>query len=472
MRAIHEFWKFEKIEHAFLAIAGIFGCLLIWITPPFQVADEYLHFYRAFQIAEGQWIAQQQVGDCYGYSQYFENTTCLGGKLPKSLLKTVRESSRVDLRFHPERKQNFRDIFAVSKIPLNPDDRLFIKFNTTGLHAPIPYFPQSVGIAIGKTLNLSPLLIFYLGRFTNLAVWLMLSGMALKITPIGKLFFGLLLLTPMSLFQASSLSADAVTNGLAFLWIAIVFKLIFDRQTPLKIPDLIYLSILSPILCLAKLAYFPLLFLLFLIPIDRIKTRTRYYITLAGIWITSGSAILIWSSIVDRIYVPLSAGILPDRQIEFILNNPLEFTTTILRTFSQEGLDYLHQFIGVLGWVDTPLPGFHVGSYVLILILVAFWSRDSEIVISAKPKLAIAAILVLNMIVLSTLAYLWNPIGAKIIGGLQGRYFIPLSPLFFILFYHNKQNFKYPKILQTIVCYYLFFSGTTTLAILIHRYYI
>lgn len=471
MRSIGRFRKFGKVEQFFLAIATIFGCLFAIVTPPFQAADEYLHFYRAFQITEGQWIARQQSGDCYGYSRYFEKETCLGGKLPKSLLKTVRESSSVDLRFHPERKQKIRDIIAVSKVSLKSEDRIFIKFNTTGLHAPIPYLPQAIGIAIGKALNLSPLIIFYLGRFSNLSIWLILSGLALKITPIGKLLFLLLLLTPMSLFQASSLSADALTNGIAFFWIALVLRLSFDRDISISDRDLIGLSILSISLCLSKLAYFPLLLLLFLIPVEKFKSFKRYSLAIALIGIVSALAILSWSSVVDRIYVPLSAGILPDRQIAFILDRPLEFIAIIGRTFCQEGLNYLHQFIGILGWVDTPLPWLFVIAYSIAILIVALGDNNPSIKISSQYKLGLVIVVVFGTIVLSSLAYLWNPIGAKIIGGLQGRYFIPFSPLFFMLFYSRRFPFS-PKILQKTSFFYLIFSCTIALAVTIDRYYL
>jgi uncharacterized membrane protein len=471
MKEIDKVWQFDNIEKAFLAIAGLFGCVFVLITPPFQVADEYLHFYRAFQISERQWIAQQQVGDCYGYSRYFETETCLGGKLPKSLLTTVRESSRVDLRFHPERKQDIRDILAVFTVSLNLHDRIFIKFNTTGLHAPIPYFPQAVGITIGKTLNLPPIVIFYFGRFSNFCCWLILAVMALRITPIGKSLFMLLLLTPMSLFQASSLSADAFTNGISFLWLAIILKLTIDHEAVIQSKEIRILSILSMLLCLAKIAYFPLLGLLFLLPGDKLDTQPKYYTSIASIFGVSLSSIWIWSSIVDRIYVPLSTGIFPDNQIEFILDRPWEFTATIWRTFAQEGLNYLHQFIGVLGWIDTPVPWFQVGSYFLLLVLVSVGDHHFKIQLSSKQKIAIASILAINTIVLSTLAYLWNPIGATIIGGLQGRYWIPLSPLLFLLFYQNRIKCDRQN-LQKIVYFYTLFSCILTLCVLIYRYYI
>lgn len=471
-RSRYKFCKINSIETAFLAIAGLFGCLFVAIVPPFQVADEYLHFYRAFQISEGQWIAQQQTGDCYGYSQYFQTETCLGGKLPKSILTTVREVSSIDLRFHPERKQKIQEIFAVLNLPLNSQDRVFIKFNTTGLHAPIPYLPQAFGIGLGKLLNASPLILLYMGRLTNLAVWLVLSYLTLKTTPIAKLVFFLLLLTPMSLFQAASLSADALTNGLAFLSIAIILENRLTRHSSIQPKNYLKLFALSILLCLAKIAYFPILLLLCLKSVDPGETRIRSHLKILLIWLGGFLSILGWSSIVDRIYVPLSSGIFPDRQIEFVLREPLTFATTLVRTFSQQGLDYLHQFIGILGWIDTPLPWFLVGSYWSILILVSLLSGDAERALSSSQKLGIAGIFILNTMILSLLAYLWNPIGAKIIGGLQGRYFIPLSPLFFLLFYQKRTRLKHKKILRCFAILFAMFSSFLTAIVLIYRYYI
>jgi hypothetical protein len=47
-------------EWYFLVIALTFGLATMIVTPPFQVPDEFHHFYRAYQVAEGQIIPVQK----------------------------------------------------------------------------------------------------------------------------------------------------------------------------------------------------------------------------------------------------------------------------------------------------------------------------------------------------------------------------------------------------------------------------
>ncbi|NJO92119.1 MAG: DUF2142 domain-containing protein [Chloroflexia bacterium] len=54
--------RFQRIlnrisPHAFFSFtAGFYGLLMILVTPPFQVADEFNHFYRSYQISTGQFL--------------------------------------------------------------------------------------------------------------------------------------------------------------------------------------------------------------------------------------------------------------------------------------------------------------------------------------------------------------------------------------------------------------------------------
>ncbi len=459
-----------SLEKIFTIAASLLGCLLILITPPFQGADEYLHFYRAFQISEGQLIAQQQKGDCYGYSRYFADDLCLGGRLPKSLLMTVRNVSPVDLRFHPDRKQNPQAIFDLLDLPLSANDRLFLKFNTTGLHAPIPYLPQALGIAIGRFLHLSPLGLMYAGRVANLGTWIVCSFWAIRWLPSQKLALFLLCLMPMSMFQAASLSADVLTNSLAILLVSLVAKSKAETKIPIAKHQLLGIMAIAILLSVAKLAYFPLLALLLLIPPRKLKGKLMYSLALFSVWTMSAIAAITWSSIVKQIYVPLAADILPDRQLEFIFDRPLQFLSILGQTFHLEGLDYLHQFIGILGWFDTPLSLWHVLSYWGLLLGTALYSSSSYLSISVRQKWGIILLLILNTIGLCTLAYLWNPVAAKIVGGLQGRYFIPFALPLILVFYNPDRQYKLKKILPWIFCYSIL-SAIVTLFVVWNRYY-
>lgn len=460
----------NSLEKIFTIAAALFGCLLILITPPFQGADEYLHFYRAFQISEGQLIAQQQRGDCYGYSRYFADELCLGGMLPKSLLRTVRNVSPIDLRFHPDRKQNPRVILALLDLPLDAKKRLFLKFNTTGLHAPIPYLPQAIGIAIGRVLHLSPLGLMYAGRLANLGTWVFAAFWAIRWFPSQKIALFLLCLMPMSMFQAASLSADVLTNSLAIVLVSFVVKLRAEPRTPIAKITRLGIAAIAILLSVSKLAYFPLLALLLLVPPHKLKGNLKYSLSLFFVFAVSAIAAITWSSIVQQIYVPLAANILPDRQLKFIFDRPLQFISILGQTFHRGGINYLQQFVGVLGWFDTPLPHWHVISYWGAFLATMLYSYPSPLIISSRQKWGIFLLILLNGIGLCMLAYLWNPVGAKIVGGLQGRYFIPFALPFILLFYNPKFKCKPQKIIPWIVCYSSI-SAIVTLFVVWHRYY-
>ncbi|TAN88804.1 MAG: DUF2142 domain-containing protein [Phormidium sp. SL48-SHIP] len=456
----------------FLRLAIPFGVILTLLTPPFQSPDEYLHFYRAWQIAEGHWVASQQQGDCYGYSRYFEDELCLGGELPQSVLTTVRQVSQEDLRFDSNQRQQPQDIVNLLPLPLSPENRLFLNFKTTALHSPIPYFPQAIGIAVGRVLHLSPLLLMYLGRLTNLAVWLLLLVGSIRLTPLNPWLLVGLALTPMSLFQAASLSVDVLTNGMAFLFVALVLRQGQPERTsdPLTLRDSLALAGLAIALSLAKLAYFPLTLLLFEIPRRRFGSWRRYILTIGGVILASLLAVGLWSAVVSQIYIPLHPQLSPPAQLAFILGHPLGFVATLGRTVQQQGGELARQFIGVLGWLDTPLPGFLIASYWGVLAWLALIPITAEGRLDWRHRgwLAIAALS--SILVLCTLAYLWNFVGNPIIGGLQGRYFIPIAPLLGLLLYQRRWR-RLPKLTPWLLVGYLLFSLTVTCLVVGDRYY-
>lgn len=204
---VPKFSFFIQPEKAFVTIGLIFGILFLLITPPFQVADETAHFFRSYQVSEGQIVAEKQKNQ-------------VGGPLPQSLVDTWQKVSS-GIPNNPEIKQKPADIFSLLNLPLKSDNKIFGHFPNTSLYSPIPYLPQAAGMMLGKAFGLSPIILLYLGRIFNLLVWLLLGYISIKITPIFQWVFFLLALTPMSLFQAASLSADAVTNSLSILLITI-----------------------------------------------------------------------------------------------------------------------------------------------------------------------------------------------------------------------------------------------------------
>ena len=61
-----------SLEKIFVLITLFFGVLYIFILPPFQSVDEGMHFFRTYQISQGDLVARKQ-------------NMQVGGDVPESL---------------------------------------------------------------------------------------------------------------------------------------------------------------------------------------------------------------------------------------------------------------------------------------------------------------------------------------------------------------------------------------------------
>ena len=495
-------------EKAFLFLGLIYGMIILVITPPFQVPDESNHFFRAYQVSEGHFIPEKKLpplltrdeeekrdmeiademrilyakGDpsLLEVFHVLRDNGGIGGLLPKSLVEIAQPFFRL---LHRENRQSVRDTVILFHHPLKSKDRVFIHFPNTSLYSPVPYLPQAIGIALGRTFNLSPLALMYSGRITNLLVWIFLIYLAIKYVPVCKWVFFLLALMPMSLYQAASLSADSFTFGLSFLLVSFFLRYSVAQKngTTMNVSDVFIIFALSLLLSLSKQAYFlmPLLFLL--IPRETFGSSKKYYIIFLLIFLTNFGAIVCWTLTVDiykdiysfyrLLFMPnLSA----EGQLSYLFSHSSEYCRTLITTYVQKGGFYVDTFVGQLGWLDTPLPELVRISYLGMLVVAALFEGREGISISLKQKVIIITTLILSVTLISTLAYIgWSPVGSNIILDIQGRYFIPLSPLFFLLFYNGKlHRFIAGIALQVAVVCYSLFSLTYMGFTIVSRYYV
>lgn len=124
----------------------------------------------------------------------------------------------------------------------------------------------------------------------------------------------------------------------------------------------------------------------------------------------------------------------------------------------------------MLGWLDTPLPQGLIVSYWGLLAWLALVPPTPSQDLTGRQRgwLAIAALS--SILVLCSLAYLWNFVGDPIIGGLQGRYFIPIAPLVGLL--PSQRPWRtVPKLPPWLLVGYLLVSLSLTTWVLVQRYY-
>jgi len=452
-------------------LIALIGLIIIAITPPYQVPDEPDHFFRAFQLSQGQIIGKKtEMGS--------------GGYLPKAVPNEANQFANIP--FKPEQKLTIREIQAqyrqspvLDEVTLS--DKEFVSFPYTVLYSPVPYIASATAVGFSKLLSLKLFTSFYFARVINFILSLAIVSFAFYLIekwhkPRLLLFFFLAAM-PMSIFVLASVSADSFTNSISFLICALIFKL--EKQWSEKYFKIFLTATVLISLCKSFYSFLPLM----IIPVIFFKNENwNFRQKLTKMLILSFAIIipnLIWLKLVENIYTPGHTGADAKLQLAFYLENFWTVNQIIITNFFQKLTFYQHSFIGILGWLDTYLHPQINRFYLRFLFLLAFIGiaattinkKKAQTRSRHKPQLKsyffktfrelfqfkyitmrifiVAAFLLLGFYLLNISQYLaWVPVGELTIKGVQGRYFIPLSIFFFTAF---PIIIKVPKSLYKIV---------------------
>lgn len=383
-----------------LVIAG-FGFLYIFVTPPFESPDEPAHFARAYGVSEGQFILKDH---------------------PRELVGFVQQKMKRHLEFYE---------FIDNILRKEPGRIPNLAFNTA-LYSPVPYLGYASVIKLVTLQGSTPgrlLVSLYLCRLLSLCL---LAGVMFYAANIfSSLKWPLLWMasTPMVLAQAGAINIDVVVFATSMMILLLSIGQIDSWKSIWAV------VIIGGILMTAKPVYSPIL----LIPLVSLASRETSFKYHKIIALCLGSGVCLLPSLLWN-YIIKTRGILehaievggmagfgkvnPSIQLSQIISDPSRFLHVILNTFYIYGKDLYHQFVGVLSWLDAPVPVWVTVLWALSA-LASLFLTDLR---SVPPKRyivgicsIISALLCLLMLMLS--AYLlWMGVGADVII-LQGRYF-------------------------------------------------
>jgi uncharacterized membrane protein len=450
-----------KIENTFLVMGLIFGLLVVFITPPFQVPDEASHFFRAYQISQGDLLPEKRG-------------QITGGILPASLQELPAGFELGDWRDPVQ--TTFSHTIDARRIQLEPQNVAFAGFsNTTAYGRPLVYAPQVAGILVGRLLSSSALDLLYFARLGGLLVWLLLSYWAIRIIPGGKWALLAMSFTPMLLFLAASTSADSFVLGLTALTVAITVRFAStpDRLTPRQ---LALIFVVAVVLAATKMPY-SLGFLVFLaIPAAKYGGLKTYAAFWAVTTLLCVGSMGVWLLAAQTFYSParLDEPISPYLQLAFLAQNPLVFVRAVFDVYVLHGLQVLWGFVGVLGQSDTSLPYW---LRILAVINVTIGMLTVEPIcrhLKAVYKWVAALVPLGILLAIHLLQYLsWTPVGRTDLEGLFGRYLLAVAILSIPLL-ATRKNLMVPvkgwrsaaalTLLQVVL-------ASSTIVVLLSRYY-
>ncbi|HEU5005125.1 MAG TPA: DUF2142 domain-containing protein [Candidatus Saccharimonadales bacterium] len=475
--------RFKRPELFFLSCAALFGFLMVVLTPPMQTYDEQDHFFRAYQLSTFN-LRPDIVSEGPGISP----SQAPGGNLPVNVAKMgygYLYSVRLDVNHTSHYKlgvlkNNFKNL-AWLKVDNNQKQAAY--FPGAGAYSPISYLPQIVAIWLGRLAHTPILWFFYLGRIFNLAAWIALVYFAIKLLPVGRWLMVAIALLPVSLFQAATFSADAMTNGLTFLVVALFCYLLAQKEVSRK--DLIITLAATGALSLCKSGFWPLALLFWLIPIRNFGSSKKYLLSNLSITGLSLALFGLWYSLV-KFVIPYMAAVQRagetinyQQQVKYIEGHPFSFVVVLWHEyFNSTMIGVLKYGVGILGWGEASigLAGFLLIILVLVLgILMAVTEKNNSNLKWPQRlgSLIIAAGLVLMMSI--SLYAAFTPLHSRSIDGLQGRYFIPyialLVPVFGGVLYKWRSKLaavnRYTLVMPTAILILMCLS----VAAIVGRYY-
>lgn len=391
----------------------------VLFTPPFQTPDSFESFYRSYQVSNGG-IIGKKIGN--------ES----GGSINKNMI--LMSSIFTHIKFHYNQKINRQNISKADKyrwIGHHQEAQVFASFPGTSVYPPFAYIPQSIGIMIGRIFNFSILKTYRLSLFLVSICAIFITYIALQIkSSLNPVIFAIASLSMTTCLYAA-IEADALLISIGLLLSSLIASRVYGHRSNRF--DLIYITLMITFLAMQKPPYIALVFLIFTPSLDldnkyNIIKRVSYSavpVIATALWIIYAK-INVWVNI-DPSRKPLTSHLI------FILENPIRFARTLLATIQSQSNTYTHQLIGVLGWLDAPLPNIYIKISLLALAIAFFISIKNVKIIDWL--LISASALISFLFVFLALYADWSPVKAQIIDGVQGRYFTPFLPLIFMMAY-------------------------------------
>jgi uncharacterized membrane protein len=406
----------------FVAIGYLFGLCLVFANPPFHSNDEDRHFYDSYFLSTGRVRPLQRDNQIGGYLPYnLYGVTAMFQGIPFDR----------GARINPVK---LRELKAV---PLSQDSTIFYDNPSFG-NNPIAYVPFAIGIRIAKAVNSNPVHLLWGARIAGLIAFLIIVFFAIRIMPVHKYVLFALALNPMTLFQAASVTYDVLNISLSFLLIALALKYAFQEKQ-VRTREIALFLFVAVLLGSVKPGYVLMPFLFFIIPVKNIgslKTSLAVFICLVIVCFLPA---LTWGGYLSSLHLhggkALSNDFLigPAQQWKIVLNDPAAFVINFLKNFIVQGKEWIIGCLGRLGYSYTHLNHTVLFIHGIALIALSTFDSSKTHALSSRQKLLAGTIAIGTIGIIATGFFFYSPVGAHRIFGLQGRYFIPVLPLLFLL---------------------------------------
>lgn len=296
----------------------------------------------------------------------------------------------------------------------------------------LPFAFQAIGIALARLLGAGALGCLYGGRIANLIVYSLICRAALRRCGKNGPLFLAVMLCPLSLYMAASMSYDAALLGCYYLMAALFVGGAFgDREAALFTAAFVWVNMSKPWINLLWVAL-PLL-----LPRADYKCRLKkWQLAVGAVALALAVTFAIsWYGGAFRYNYGTIGRMLDDvdqvSQLRFVLAYPLRFAAILVGTLYENNL-FLGQ-LGTFGSLDLPveLVNHTAGGMLLLGGLLSVGEKPGRSVFARWAVLAWGVVYTAGCMTAMYITY--TPVGMIRIIGLQARYFLPVFLLLFWL---------------------------------------
>lgn len=459
------------IEKVFLVTALAVGFIFACIIPVYQVPDEQTHINIIYD--ELNWDinikTQSDISD-------FADTL--------RIIRNYDQKVNLSTYFNMQTKAPLPDEFSLPSIKI------------------VRHLPQAIPFVLTSLMRLPLWMCVAFAEFFAAAVYALLGYLTIKIMPFKKELMTAIMLLPICLQEFPSLSYDSFLLSSYFLLFAYILYVKFTKDK-FTLVDITIIIFLFAVIAITKIPYALVVALVLLIPISKIDLNFGLF-RLKGEFIQRHKVIfsmltglcMIFAIIVGIKLLPhISEG---RTFIAAVYDVKASFGLTFETAKFYLG-EWLTQMTGSLGWFDTPVAlVFTVFVVANLLFLNLFDFNNKLKKPSAKNPFKAAEIGVivitgfgmLFITILSMFGWTMQAYGLETstltisqmsdymgkiprIGGLQGRYFLPVLPLLLVPTYFPKVSAKLQTINHTTyLCVYHLTVYIYIVVVLVSRYWI
>lgn len=445
-------WDKWKMEQIFAAASLSLGILFLFILPPLSAPDEVSHYISAYQLsshmmgrtanaADGHVLTRVQdafIEDLYdvmeddgsGYrdkvgSEGGEDSgaaahqaVVLGQELTEGTYRTIREWG----------------------LGSTGEEGTAVSYQPPVRTTPLAYVPQALGITLARVMGLGGLGLLYLGRLFNLMFFNAMGYLTIRRMPFGKEVAAGVFLLPMTLHLASSFSYDVMIISLSSYFAAVCLHLAYKAEK-VHIWDVIQLALVMGVMGPCKMVYGVIAGFCLLIPVRKFGGWGKWAASAAAVLGAFGAAMVLVNRQTVAMYTEASEGYISWAEetgytFAQLLHSPLLVLKMCYNTLMWQGEKLYSGMLGEsLGNMDAVLntPYVVILGLTAILLMLAFRKPGESIVMKMGSRIWIwfLCFLCLGALMFSMLLA-WTPVTSNVINGVQGRYLLPLLPMFLL----------------------------------------